>query len=418
MAPKNQNRKALCLLTSWFESIGVQYEQPVLPGTEVRVSKREGGYLDVAFGKETDQTETTIVAVLPPVEETQKIAALVEAEPFYQVDEDEVTQIVSVLPPRIETERLTVLASDITHRDREIGMGAIRKVIAAAGYGHRKLMDRGAGPVLPEGRKRLYGEDLDLSVMRHQQFRQVPNPPAYVYQELGNVIKTCAKFFQINNQELCRRLGFSLNELKSYAMVWTATFWGTSRIVWPKGDDNQRLLYSYLRQRFTELYQQMRSARMRNTIPDQSSIDAGFDLDYAFDVTNESRADATPIAVSRPVLNDEQLAEMDVYRAAHTTINTETEKKRRKSAAELLNSKLAAMDHDTMIAALESAATSLLTCPDTRKEARRHIKLHQARCTTCNPPVEVSAVTVIHGYTLRIDEAANETTIHTGRKTA
>jgi hypothetical protein len=109
--------------------------------------------------------------------------------------------------------------------------------------------------------------------MRETLFRKVPNPTPEVYENLNGVIMTCVRFFYGANRDLCLRLGYEIHDMKTYAQVWTANFWSTSRVLMPKTkDENHKLLYRFLRQRFAEFYKQMITFRSRNVLgvpPDQ-----------------------------------------------------------------------------------------------------------------------------------------------------
>lgn len=241
-----------------------------------------------------------------------------------------------------------------------------------AGYKCRAPINRGTPQAMAPGRKsaRPYGDDPDRVIMRETVFRKVPDPTPEVYETLNPVIMTCVRFFYNANRKICLRLGYEIQDMKTYAQVWTANFWSTSRVLLPKtADENQKLLYRFLRQRFAEFYKQMVTFRTRNVftnpVYDEPSIDR-----------------------EKPRFNDgsfdaDSQAELEQYQQDHTSLDTSTYKKRRDSASAMLKSGLESMDHDKLVETLEETSTSYFFCPDTRKEAVRQLKIHKKTCLTC-----------------------------------
>lgn len=264
----------------------------------------------------------------------------------------------------------------------------IGKLMIEAGYKPRQVIDRGAKPPVSPGRKsaRPYGDDADRVIMRETLFRKVPNPTPKVYQDLDKVIMTCVRFFYNANRKLCLRLGYEIHDMKSYAQVWTANFWATSRVLTPKDEnENQKLLYRFLRQRFAEFYRQMVTFRTRNVLvspPEEDLVVTrayGQNIgEYVQDVVVSRETD-----VLLPEEKEEREENIRQYQEDHTELDVTTYKKRRDSAVSMLKSGLESMDHDQMVDALTEVCSSWFHCPDTRKEAERQLKLHRAACLTC-----------------------------------
>lgn len=246
-----------------------------------------------------------------------------------------------------------------------------------AGYKCRAPINRGITPPLSPGRKstRPYGDDHDRVIMRETVFRKVPDPTPEVYTELNPVIMTCVRFFYNANRKICLRLGYEIQDMKTYAQVWTANFWSTSRVLMPKtADENQKLLYRFLRQRFAEFYKQMITFRTRNVFAnpvDQPEFDVPTTQPQLR--TEDQRESIKDV--------DGQLVQK--YNDRHAVLDTTTYKKRRDSAAALLKSGLESMDHDKLVETLEETSTSYFFCPDTRKEAVHQLKIHKKTCLTC-----------------------------------
>jgi hypothetical protein len=286
---------------------------------------------------------------------------------------------------------LQVLAPEITSQHRGTADAAFGAITDAAGYGSLSAINRGAEAPIPPGRKtnRPYGDDPDRVIFRERVFRLVANPTHQVYKQMDGVIMTCCRFFFQKNENLCLQLAFDLLDLKTYAQVWTANFWSTDRVLNPKKDENERLLYTYLRQRFAEMYTQMRDARSRNTVADKQSILIGLGIEHILDSDGfsdrqrDGSYEMKAVRYDEPVIDEEAEANMEAWQKSHTILDTSTEKKRRTSAATLLAKNLAALPHETLLRTLTDAAESRFLCPDTRKEAQRQLDLHVKKCSAC-----------------------------------
>jgi hypothetical protein len=244
--------------------------------------------------------------------------------------------------------------------------------------------------VLAPGRKstRPYGDDHDRVIMRETLFRKVPNPTDEVYQTLNGVIMTCVRFFYNANRDLCLRLGYEVHDMRTYAQVWTANFWSTSRVLMPKAkDENQKLLYRFLRQRFAEFYKQMITFRSRNVFTTAPGEDVMVVINpnrHAEHRKDSHRCDQPRLTTT--LLKEEQddhAEELAKYQDAHTELDVSTYAKRRVSASKMLKSGLESLGHDKLVETLTNTAASYFFCPDTRKEARRQLELHESTCLTC-----------------------------------
>lgn len=346
MAPKHLLQKAVCRVTACLDHLKIPYEY----GTRVEnvvVQKKGGGELQVL--------------VVPAPSATPTV------------------------------DLLEVLAPEVASSHRETADKAFHAITEAAGYGKPQAIDRGAVQAIPPGRKtnRPYGDDPDRVILRESVFRTVANPTTNVYQQMDPVIMTCCRFFWMKNQALCVRLGYDIGDLKTYAQMWTANFWSTGRVLRPKKDENERLLYRFLRQRFAEFYQQLRGARSRNVVADKQSIALGLGVDYLID--SDGMGDekvAKAVSVPTEDLDEEEQRAYERYKDEHTDINTSNPKKRRASAAALLSKSLSAMPHDAMVEALTQTGKSYFACPDTRKEALRQLEIHTKSCSACTPSAE------------------------------
>lgn len=314
-----------------------------------------------------------------------------------------------------ETDRLKVLANEIISAHRPTADAAFHSITDAAGYGKPVAIDRGPVPAIKPGRKtnRPYGDDPDRVIFRENVFRNVVNPSSDVYKKFDPVITTCCRFFYMKNRDICVKLGYEIVDLKTYAQMWTANFWSTGRVLQPKKDENERLLYKFLRQRFAEFYAQLRDRRHRNVVHDSGSVMLGLGIEFKFDSDSYSRngtRNATAVhagtetlgghadpfmhrIVSAQDLTDEDDERgFQKYKDSHAVITTTNPKKRAKHAAQLLEEGLATLPHEDLLENLERASKSRFLCPDTRKEALRQLARHQAACSKCTTLASVTAL--------------------------
>jgi hypothetical protein len=367
--PKNVKQRALAMLATCLDAAHIPYLPAMEAGRDLVVEVADGGSVDVTlvFG--------------PPeiVVGTRSDMVVIDGR--------------SVLVSR-EDRRISVPAQDVVSLDSAIATAAFHQVTAAAGRGTPSVIDRGHCPtrVTYAGAvtERLYREHDDLVVFRHRLFRRVPNPPPEIYARFDGVIRgTCRKFAR-SNERIMRYIGWDQDDLKSYAQVWTAIFWATARILDPaRENENEALLYGYLRQRFVELHQQLEGRRLQNALPDRETAAIGTDVvvvrTYKSGTERIGAAEDrewTAIRENEPI-DEESANAMRNYAATHAEIDVSTVKRRRESASLLLRRLLGEMPHDRMVEALRTTADSTAFCPDTRQEAVQQLRKHAASCPTC-----------------------------------
>lgn len=329
---KNQNTKALCLITAWLEAIGISFEVEGLPEGSFD-AMGPNGTIRVSI-----QTEHPVV---------------------------------------ITADVLVLLSGSITHKNRDVAMTEFHKLTERLGVGAPLPVDRGVAPA-----KRIYGDDHDLTIMRHNQFRQCPNPPAHVFAKYEQVITTACRFFLKQNYRMCRKLGYDLDDLKSYARVWATNFYGTGRVINPKRDENERLLYKFLRQRFAEFHSQF-VKRERSQLADRQTLQVALGIDFVTDTDTMRTVDGGLKAVQQPTPTADESAGLEEYRRRTNQLDLSNDRERRKSASALLEKHLQSMPHDQRVAVLTEASQNPHMCPDTRKEARRQLRLHTESCDSC-----------------------------------
>lgn len=251
-----------------------------------------------------------------------------------------------------------------------------------------ELLNRGRPVVFNRGpppTRRAYGDDHDRVVMRESAFRQSVNPPEEAFVRFGPWIDSCVRFFFMSNQDLCHSLAFGKEDLKTYALVWFSNFWTTARLLTPKDEsENDKLLYRFLRQRFSQLYQQMKGPRRRNVAVDKETVRIGLSVKYRLTDDGAGNLSLQAVRDVEPELDAREERGLDEYRKRVCQLDVSTPDKRRSSAAALLSRSLAAMPHDAMVSALTHTYNSLLSCPDTRKEAGRQLEKHRKSCLACS----------------------------------
>jgi hypothetical protein len=332
MNPKYAKQRAICLLAAALEHLGIPY---LADPAGLVVEKGAGGLIWVKIN--------------PGGEEV-------------------------VTPDLIELNAAEVIGRNQVARDR-----CLHVVTVAAGYGSPKIIDRGPAPTA-----RVYGDDPDRVIFRESVFRNTVNPTPKVYERLEPVIMTCVRFFYRKNRDLCVRLGYEIGDLKTYAQVWTANFWNTGRtLINEEANGNERLLYNFLRQRFSEFNQQMRVFRTRSTLADRQSIQIGLGTSYVFEGTSDASGSLlTAVKVSD---DDENTAWPFKSRQRIPEIDVSDPDARRASAKALLLKRLNDMPHAEMLDVLMYTARSVYACPDARSEAVKQLVTHKKSCPACEP---------------------------------
>ena len=232
--------------------------------------------------------------------------------------------------------------------DLEAGISQYKRLLGMAGVEAKTPVDRGVAP-----RKKVY-DDPVLARFRHKEFRTAPNNEAFLIAH-NRVIERECRIFQSKNRRLCAELGYDFDDLKSYAMVWATTFAHRSSVM-KEGDDNDKILTVYLRQRFTELFNSLVNER-RGCLPPSSTI------------------------APTTVLPEEEEEIDEDWAERHDQIKVKSPAARKRKAAALLEENLHAMPHDQMVDALLAATTHI--CPDSSKLAKKRLNAHIVHCDSC-----------------------------------
>jgi len=267
---------------------------------------------------------------------------------------------------------ISVHGPDLTHRDLGKSLKAFQALQEALGYDPRTPVDRGPIPT----HKANSAEDFDAVAMRHSEFRRVPNPPAAKLRGYSDVIgKTSWKFYRWNTQA-CQDHGLDIDDLKSYASVWTCNYIGMYEIATNPEGENKRFLSNYLQQRFQEFRKQL-DKRSRNTLP---TLDEAFIAQHGrpYEYTQKSdwlAGDPTDPVSEWNVADDGEEGEVEG--------RSEGVRGRRKRHSTELHDRLAGMPHDDMVAALSMAIESDRIHMDARRAASKHLQAHAKKCQDC-----------------------------------
>lgn len=253
-----------------------------------------------------------------------------------------------------------------------------------AGYGKPNIVNRGP---LPKGRLN-YSDDFDLIVFRHCELRRVPNPTtatllAYKSTQLG-----AARNFLTTNHQFCASVGLELDDLMTYAGIWTCNFYGQYELRADRSTkcDNQKLLFNYLRQRFAELRKTLYK-RVRNTMPDYDTAATGL-YDRPFVPSVDFEADSAQRSAESILMDDshgERCATCAAGQPCGGDSKEAEEKLRRASAAARLQEALMRLPHDELVERLTFAMENAALAPDARDEARRQLHRHAKTCGKCGP---------------------------------
>lgn len=262
------------------------------------------------------------------------------------------------------------------------------QITECAGYGRPSIVDRGKAP---EG-KLNYVEHFDLIVMRHCEFRRVPNPSPEVFKSYQRTLNTVTRHFYQTNWEFCMAVGLELDDLMTYAMVWTCNFHGQYELSEDRARnaDNQKLLYRHLQQRFTELRRTYRK-RAKNVVVDYDTAAVSL---YDRPFTPSVDFEAETAAACAESMATEKETELELAAKRKKKAEPEIDPKlRRRQAQRRLTEKMAELPHDALIERLRDAFTNFALAPEVRDEALRQLKKHAKKCETCKGVVILSTQT-------------------------
>ena len=314
-APHHEPRtaRALCQTMAWLRADGIPCALDPSDTAGLLVTKVDGGEIRIRFLAGEDPLESPVAA----------------------------------------SGHLTILAKELASTDAQIALKTFHTITQAAGWGTPIPVNRGADPTA----SLHYHDNFELISFRHCEFRRVPNPPPAELAQYDKVVAgACYRFFQ-KNIALCDRNGIELEDLETYAKIWTCNYLGLYKVAIETKNDNIRKLRVHLGQRFTELFC-MITKKERNCLP-----------------TNE----ACQIAFFGTIVDRNHEIEgfsVDPRREEYVP-------RWHDDPPEYLTKYLARLPHDKLLDTLMGVITNSTHPPEARAEATARLRLHQEKCEVC-----------------------------------
>jgi hypothetical protein len=245
----------------------------------------------------------------------------------------------------------------INSKDESLFLSEFHKLTQILNLGKPNLPKRAP----PSIKKIKSSEDFQSVALRHSEFGRAPNPKPEHLLKYNKPIKISSSSFLRKNRSLCAKFGYGMNDLVSFAQVWTVSWMAHTELpsCLNRDEENPVLLMVNLKKRFLDLFALMKR-REKLLEPDQQTVfihmgGKTFDLNKVEDEEINYLEDLTP--------SQEDL--------------------RRKTASLKLESGLAQMPHEKLLLTLETYSKSLHAHPDAAKEALKRLKAHQSKCQEC-----------------------------------
>lgn len=246
-----------------------------------------------------------------------------------------------------------------------------------------KTTERGPAPTA----KARCRDEFDLVAFRHMEFRKVDNPdPERLKYYESTITSTSAAFYR-KCKNLCADSMIEVEDLKSYARIWTCNYIGLYQLPDDSDSQNIKLLRAYLSQRFNELrkllwkkgrnifvhYDEAHIAMCgtpyspENRICDYAPPDElGIGDNYYRTLPSED-----------PEVVDKEYV---VKKRGYTSNSVE---KRKALASKTLQENLDKLGHDRMVEILTEAGENLRIHPDAKKHAIEKLRVHTEECEKC-----------------------------------
>ena len=243
---------------------------------------------------------------------------------------------------------ISVLDSEIGSPNREVAIKAFHTVTEKLGKGKPEPTYRGE----PE---KIYGNDIALSAMRHREFRHAPDLTKEQLKPYEKTIDRCCRRFASMNRSLMQKHMYDIDDLKTYALVWTHIFAHKCEpveLTMNDGKDISRLLSRHLNQKFIKLFSILNS-KTDSTCPDTETVSSCLSFDSS---------------------------DTDIETDAPGPVN---KKKHLDQVKELLAQKLSSLEHGRMLTVLEDSSVNSNRDRATRMLAKRILAKHKSECPTC-----------------------------------
>jgi hypothetical protein len=342
------NFHAVALLRSWLRTVGIPYHNMNAGGIDLSVGCKNGDELLLRVSIEDE--------------------------------------------PREYPGTMTVAGLVITYGELDESLGEFARVTRAAGYGTPRPFNRGAEPET----KPRHGHGFeDLVVFRHNTFRRAPDLTADKIREYENVVGMAAKMFYTRNRVFLMKLGHEFGDLMTYSWLWATNY--VAHFELPcSGNDNQKLMLAYLKQRFIDLRKKLGTQYENCCSNDRESFELTFGESSSPDTGNyRHRATRSQIVfgggLPKGLLREEHLEDPNADRRQIDIIPGANGKTRREQARDCLQKNLSALPHDRLLEVLRDASVNLHFEPVAREEAAKQLKLHQGTCYVCTPSLKTVA---------------------------
>jgi hypothetical protein len=242
-----------------------------------------------------------------------------------------------------------------------------------------KQINRGPEPIIKARSK----DEIDLVVFRHMEFRRVPDPDPVRLQYYESTITSTAATFYRRNRNLCTDSMYEIDDLKTFAYVWTCNFIGLYELPSDAEDQNLKLLRTYIGQRFNEL-RKLLWKKGRNVFAhyDEAAI---LLTGAPFKAWPRPRGDFSDggfnIIDSLSIPEPEPLDQ--AYLNRHRGYEVNSVERRKEAAAKALQEGLTKLGHDRMIEVLVEAKSNIRIHPDAQKHAAKKLVEHNEQCEQC-----------------------------------
>lgn len=264
---------------------------------------------------------------------------------------------------------LVVSGPDFTSRDLQHSLDAFQALQERLGFVPKLPVDRGA----LRTKKAHYASDFELVAMRHSEFRRAPNPaPGKLESYRVAIDKAVWKFYRTNAQR-CQDNLLGVDDLRTYAQVWAVNYIALYETEGATKEDNERFLFQYLGQRFTE-FRKVLDKKNRNVLPmlDDAFISMhGRTYDYANKAAWITSGDG-----------DEQ--GMEIAAPEGETDGGEDATRYALKPQAGLDAQLDALDHDKKVEVLRGAVENDRIHPEARREASKRLRAHALNCNQCS----------------------------------
>jgi hypothetical protein len=322
----NSNQRAVALLRSWLRNNGIPFAEGLTAPTDL------------------------VVGVPPAVKCVHVTMGLKDTKP--RLEE----------PPGLNLD-----GNLICFGRQSEAIDEFWRLLAAIGI-QEPLMPFERGHDIDNRRVNRERDGEDLIIFRHNTFARAPNPTPDQILVYQNVVGMATKVYWKRNRWLLKRLGFEYDEVLTYAWVWATSYIAHYETPPPEGDTNQKLVHSFLKQRFYELWVRMRRQLTELNRPAEDiAIALGKPFISVGGVKKKS-GQVSALGVSGDYMHE------GLQMPASVEADLELEER------------LAKLPHDRLVSTLKAAHKAVTALDkETREVAAEHLKRHSQDCSYCKP---------------------------------